>query len=271
MFIGIDVGSQSLKAVLLDGGLRVVGLGRQSYPIEFPQPGWAQQDVRLWEVGLAPAIAQALSAAGRSAGDVAAIGIAGQLDGCVALDRAGQPIGPCVIWMDRRADADLHALRSDSTVDFRRRTGANLDGTHMAPKARWLLDHGGAAPAIARFHQPVSYLVERLTGEFVMDHGLASTSLVYDIATGQFADDLLGLFGLRREQLPRLAPSESIAGTLTDRGAALAGLPKGLPVAVGTGDDFSTPLGAGIAGTGVLANVLGTAEVVGALHPEPLI
>lgn len=271
MFIGIDVGSQSLKAILLDRELRVVGLGRRSYPIEFPHPGWAQQDVRLWEAALAPAIAEALAAAGKSAGEVTALGIAGQLDGCVALDRAGRPIAPCIIWMDRRADGMLDPIRRNSGMDFRRRTGANLDGTHLAPKARWLLEHDSAGSGIARFHQPVSYLVERLTGAAVMDHGLASTSLVYDIATGDFADDLLDLFGLRREQLPSLAPSESVAGTLTDRGAQLTGLPRGLTVAVGTGDDFSTPLGAGIAGAGILATVLGTAEVVGALHAEPLI
>lgn len=271
MFIGIDVGSQSLKAVVLDRDLGVVGQGRRSYPIEFPQPGWAQQDVGLWEAALAPAIAEALAVANKSAGDMAAIGIAGQLDGCVALDRADRPIAPCIIWMDRRADAVLDQVRRNSGVDFRRRTGANLDGTHMAPKARWLLDHSAVSSVIARFHQPVSYLVERLTGEAVMDHGLASTSLVYDIATGDYAGDLLDLFGLRREQLPKLAQSESVAGALTEQGAVLTGLPKGLPVAVGTGDDFATPLGAGVARPGILANVLGTAEVIGALHPDPLI
>jgi xylulokinase len=270
LFIGIDVGSQSLKAVVLDRELRVIGQGRQSYPIEFPKPGWAQQDVRLWEAALAPAIAEALAAAGHSARDITAVGLAGQLDGCIALDRAGRPLAPCIIWMDRRADGDLDRLRAGA-VDFRRRTGANLDGTHMAPKARWLMDHEAASARIGRFHQPVSYLVERLTGETVIDHGLASTSLVYDLATGDYADDLLDCFQLDRAQFPRLAASESLAGRINGDGAALTGLSAGIPVAVGTGDDFSTPLGAGIAQPGILADVLGTAEVVGGLHAEPLI
>jgi xylulokinase len=153
--------------------------------------------------------------------------------------------------------------------EFRRRTGANLDGSHMAPKMRWQLDHGLAAAA--RFHQPVSYLVERLTGEAVMDHGLASTTLAYDLKAADFAEDLLALFGLERRLLPRLAPSEAVAGQLTSAGGGLMGLPAGLPVAVGTGDDFSTPLGGGIAEPGIVADVLGTAEVVGALDPRPLI
>ena len=104
-----------------------------------------------------------------------------------------------------------------------------------------------------------------------MDHGLASTTLVYDLKAADFAEDLLGLFGLERRLLPRLAPSEAVAGRLTAAGAALIGLPIGLPVAVGTGDDFSTPLGGGVAEPGIVANVLGTAEVVGALDPRPLI
>jgi xylulokinase len=269
MFLGIDVGSQSLKAVLLDGALRLVGRGARNYAIAFPQPGWAEQQPQLWEAALGPAVAEALAAAGRGPRDVAAVGIAGQLDGSVPVDAAGRPLGPCLIWMDRRADAGLASLRRQlRPEEFRRRTGANLDGSHMAPKMRWQLDHGLAA---ARFHQPVSYLVERVTGEAMMDHGLASTTLAYDLKAADFAADLLALFGLDRRLLPRLAPSEAVAGRLTNGGAELMGLPVGLPVAVGTGDDFSTPLGGGIAEPGVVADVLGTAEVVGALDPRPLI
>jgi len=271
MFLGIDVGSQSLKAVLLDDKLRPAGSGRSTYGIDFPQPGWAEQSPALWEQGLGPAIAEALAAAGRKPGDVAALGIAGQLDGCIAVDAGGAALAPCLIWMDRRADEGLAGLRaSPGNEFFRTRTGANLDGSHMAPKARWLLSHPrGAKPA--RFHQPVSYLVERLTGEAAMDHGIASTSLVYDLKSGGYAGDLLDLFGLRREQFPRIDRSEAVAGKLTQQGAALTGLPAGTPVAVGTGDDFSTPLGGGVASPGIVANILGTAEVTGALDPRPLI
>jgi xylulokinase len=270
MFLGIDVGSQSLKAVLLDGALRAAGRGARAYPIAFPQPGWAEQHPRLWEAALGPAVVEALAAAGRGPRDVVAVGMAGQLDGSVPVDAAGHALGPCLIWMDRRADAGLAALRERVRAeDFRRRTGANLDGSHMAPKMRWQLDHG--ARDAARFHQPVTYLVERLTGEAAMDHGLASTTLVYDLEAADFTDDLLALFGLDRRMLPRLASSEAVAGRLTEVGAALIGLPAGLPLAVGTGDDFSTPLGGGIAEPGIVANVLGTAEVVGALDPRPLI
>lgn len=272
MFLGIDVGSQSLKAVLLDDALTVIGRGARAYAIDFPRPGWAEQPPGQWETALAPAISDALAVAGRSATDVAALGIAGQLDGSVPVDGNGRALAPCLIWMDRRADEGLAVLRSEHpAAEFRRRTGANLDGTHMAPKMRWQLDHLPEARRAARFHQPVTYLVERLTGEPVMDHGLASTTLAYDLAAADFADDLLALFGLERRLLPRLDRSEAAAGRLTAAGAALTGLPAGLPVAVGTGDDFATPLGGGVAEPGIVANVLGTAEVVGALDARPLV
>ena len=272
MFLGIDVGSQSLKAVLLDRELRLAGRGARPYPIDFPQPGWAEQHPELWEAALAPAVAEALAAAGHGAADVTGVGIAGQLDGSIPVGADGRALGGCLIWMDRRADACCDHLRQrQSSQAFRQRTGANLDGSHMAPKIRWQLDNWPAARAAVRFHQPVTYMVERLTGEAVMDHGLASTTLAYDLARGDFAADLLGNFGLERQLLPRLERSEALAGRLSAAGAALIGLPDGLPVAVGTGDDFSTPLGGGIAAPGVVVDVLGTAEVVGALDPRPLI
>lgn len=272
MFVGADVGSQSLKAVVLDDRLRLIGSGRRAYPISFPRPGWAEQAPELWESALGPAIADALREAGRKPADVTALGIAGQLDGCVPTAADGTALASCLIWMDRRADSVLDGVRARmGDAAIRARTGANLDGSHMAPKIRWCLDHLPAAQAARRFHQPVSYLVARLTGAAVMDHGLASTSLVYDLARADYADDLLAAFGLDRALLPALAPSESAAGRLSAAGAALTGLPAGIAVAVGTGDDFSTPLGAGVVAPGIVANVLGTAEVVGALDPRPLI
>lgn len=272
MFVGVDVGSQSLKAVVLDAGLTLIGSGRRAYPIAFPRPGWAEQAPELWEGALGPAIADALAAAGRKPADVTALGLAGQLDGCVPVGSDGRALAPCLIWMDRRADSVLDGVRRRmDDAALRARTGANLDGSHLAPKIRWCLDNLAATRGADCFHQPVSYLVARLTGARVMDHGLASTSLVYDLARADYTDDLLGAFGIERGRLPALAPSESAAGRLSAAGAALCGLPAGITVAVGTGDDFSTPLGAGVVAPGLIVNVLGTAEVVGALDPRLLV
>jgi xylulokinase len=260
--LGIDIGTQSLKAVVCGDGLEVLGDGAVGYGTEYPRPGWAQQDPGLWDRALAPAIARALAAAGCRADDVAGVGITGQLDGCVAVNAGGRALAPCLIWQDRRAE--LPALDPAAVLA---RTGQVLDATHMAPKIAWL----AARVAAARYHQPVSYLVERLTGAAVLDPAHASTTLLYDLAAGAWAADQLAAFAIDPSVLPAIAPAHAVAGVLHADGAALAGLRAGTPVAVGTGDDMATPLGAGIVAPGAVACVLGTAEVVGALHPAPVI
>lgn len=267
MIIGIDIGTQSLKAVVLDDGMNVRGEAASAYEPDFPKPGWAEQDPKVWEAALQPAIAQALESAGAGAGDVTALGIGGQLDGCLAVDGNGDPVHPCLIWMDRRAEPEIEGM---SPADVLEASGVILDASHMAAKIRWLKAHVPAAQGCL-FHQPVSYLVHRLTGEAVMDHGLASTSMLYALGPRAFDPWLMEMFDIERGELPALANAHDRAGTLTAEGAQLTGLREGTPVAVGTGDDFSTPLGAGIVRPGRLVCVLGTAEVVGAVHSRPVI
>ena len=103
MFLGIDLGTQSLKAVVAGRDFRVAGRGRSAYRPDFPAPGHAEQDPKDWEAALAPAIAQALQAAGCGPADIAGIGVAGQLDGCIGLDASGRVVHPALIWQDKRA------------------------------------------------------------------------------------------------------------------------------------------------------------------------
>jgi len=138
----------------------------------------------------------------------------------------------------------------------------------MAAKIVWLKQALGAAAKDAHYHQPVSWLVERLTGERVLDHGHASTTMLYDLKAQTWSEELLSAFGISAGELPRLDDSFATAGRLNRAGADITGLPEGVTVAVGTGDDFSNPLGAGLAKPGQLACCLGTAEVVGALDDD---
>jgi xylulokinase len=259
VLVGIDLGTQSLKAVVCDAALAVRGQHAVAYPTQYPAPDRAEQDPRAWEAALAPAIAGALAAAGVSGDAVAALAITGQLDGCIAVGAGGEPLHPALIWQDRRAVGD--AARVDARRLFAL-TGQVADAGHMAPKIAWLRR---ARPAVARFHQPVSYLVERLTGEAVIDPALASTTMLLELATGRWADELLAAFEVTVRELPALRSAVDVAGVLTAEGARLTGLPAGVRVAVGTGDDFAAPLGAGVVGPGPVVCVVGTAEVVGAV------
>jgi len=267
MILGIDVGTQSLKAALLDSALRVVGNGARNYRPSYPRPGWVEQSPGLWTEALGSAIAEALAAAHAKPTDVTAIGLCGQLDGCIAVDRDGQPLSTCLTWMDRRATAEIEDIPPDL---IRAECGLVLDPSHLAAKARWLTRNLPKETKVARFHQPVSYMVEQLTGNAIIDHALASTSMVYSLDKRGYDRALLDRFELADSKLPPIAEAERRAGELVARGAALTGLPRGIPVAVSTGDDFATPLGAGFTAPGRVAVVLGTGEVVGGLHPTPV-
>jgi xylulokinase len=265
LVVGLDLGTQSLKAVVCDQALTVRGQHAIAYDTSYPEPDRAEQDPRTWEAALGPAIAGALAQAGVGPDAIAAIAIAGQLDGCIAVDASGRPLHPALIWQDRRAVAD--AARADAQRVFSL-TGQVADASHMAPKLAWLRR---ACAGAARFHQPVSYLVERLTGAAVIDPALASTTMLLELATGQWSAELLAAFEVAADELPQIRPACDVAGALTAEGARLTGLVAGTPVAVGTGDDFASPLGAGAVGPGPVLCAIGTAEVVGALSDAPVL
>lgn len=260
--VGVDLGTQSLKAVVVDDDLRLRGEASIAYQPGFPAPGWAEQDPSLWLDALKPAIAGALAKAGLAASDVRAVAIAGQLDGCVATDHDGRALAPCIIWMDRRASDELAGI---DPKFIRKRTGLVLDATHMAAKIRWASRNLAARREVACWHQPVSFVVRALCGRAVMDHALASTTMLYGLDERTYAGDLLAAFDIDEGKLPAIADASEIAGGLTRAGADLTGLPAGTPVVVGTGDDFSAAIGAGVVVPGTVACNLGTAEVVGAI------
>ena len=269
MFIlGIDIGTQSLKAVVLDEGLQPVGAASRSYQPSFPRPLWAEQDPGLWLAALGPAIAGALAEARIEASEVGALGLAGQLDGCLPVDSQGEALGPCLIWMDRRAGAEVEGIAAGPVME---KGGLVLDASHMAAKIRWLKRHHKRAASIRRFHQPVSYTLSRLTGRHVLDAAVASTTMLYNLWQGGLDPELCRLFDVDPNELPDIDRSEAVAGELHGEGASLTGLKPGIPVAVGTGDDFSNPLGAGVVRPGRVVVSLGTAEVVGAVHGKAAI
>jgi xylulokinase len=265
LVLGIDLGTQSVKAVVCDLALTVRGQHAVAIATEYPAPDRAEQDPRAWEAALGPAIAGALAAAAVGADAIAGVAIVGQLDGCVAVDARGAPVAPALIWQDRRAVDE--AARADAAALFQA-TGQVADPSHMAAKIAWLR---GRAPGAARFHQPVSYVVERLTGAAVIDPALASTTMLLELAAARWSARWLDAFAIREVELPRLAPACAVAGGLTADGARLTGLRVGTPVAVGTGDDFAAPLGAGVIAPGPIVCVIGTAEVVGTIAATPIL
>ena len=273
--IGCDVGSQSLKGVLLDPGGRVVGEAAAAYAVDYPHPGWAQQDASTWQAALALVIGTLRTATGLAPEEIGTLGLASQVDGLVPVDEAGQPLAPAIIWLDRRATDQARAIGTHLDADtIRRITGLNLDASHVAPKIAWLRDTDPHLfERAAGLLLPGSALVAWLTGERVTDHANASSTLLYDIATRDWSSEMLAAAHLAadRDRLGTIAAAAGIAGSLGAGPARALGLTTGTRVVVGTGDEHGASLGAGGIRPGLVIDITGTAEPVCVAAASPII
>jgi xylulokinase len=271
--IGCDVGSQSLKGVLLDDDGHVMAEAAQGYPVTYPHSGWAQQDPDHWFAALRRVIGELLSTSGVDGRTVAAIGLACQVDGAVAVDEALRPLAPAIIWMDRRATRQADRLRQSlDPAAVLQITGLNLDAYHVAPKILWLRDEHPELTARTRAYLlPGSYLVGRLTGELAVDHANASSTMLYDVGQRAWSGPMLEATGIDVSLLAPIAAARSVAGTLRPAVAADLGLDPRCRVVVGTGDEHGACLGAGAIREDVLCDITGTAEPVACASTRPVI
>jgi len=271
--IGCDVGSQSLKGVLLDDDGQAVAEAAAAYTVAYPRSGWAEQDPARWFDALRRVIAELLSVSGVGGRDVAAIGLASQVDGVVAVDDDLQSLAPAIIWMDRRATREADRLRQTiKPADVLRITGLNLDAYHVAPKILWLQsEHPELIPLTRAYLLPGSYLVAHLTGELVVDHANASSTMLYDIEQRAWSQRMLDATGIDPARLAPIAAARSVAGTLRPAVAADLGLGPHCRVVVGTGDEHGACLGAGAISEDVLCDITGTAEPVACASTRPVI
>lgn len=270
--IGIDLGSQSLKGLLLDPGGQVIGEAVSSYEIACRFPAWAEEDPADWWSAIRAVVGELMRSARLAPGDVAALALGSQVDGVVALGRQGAVLHPAIIWLDRRAEKEAAALgHRMSPAALFERSGLNLDSSHVAPKILWLRAHAPDAwNRAATFHLPGSWAVARLTGASVVDHSNASSTLLYDVRARAWSDELLAAADLDRGRLPAIANSTAIAGTLTTRAAEELGLTTACNVAVGAGDEHAACLGAGVLQAGPICDIAGTAEPIAVASDVPV-
>lgn len=262
--VGCDIGSQSLKVLLISEHGQTCGEASMSYPIEYPQPAWAEQSAQAWMVALANAMRSLLAKTGVSSQDVIALGLDAQVDGVVAVDERGDPLHPAMIWMDRRAVSQCEvAGRRISQEAVFKTTGLNLDASHVAPKIRWLADN---EPRIfgqtAYFLLPGSYVAFALTGELGVDYSNASSSLLMDVRTRSWSQEMCDVFEIPMRMLPPIYPATQVIGTLKPDVAERLGLLATTKVILGSGDEHAACLGAGVTRPGLVCDIAGTAEPV---------
>jgi xylulokinase len=268
--IGLDVGSQSVKGVLCSPDGKPVAAASHPCQMTHPASGWGEQDPAQWRDGIRAVVRRLLADAGLGPADVSHLGLACQVDGVVAVDRKLAPLRPAIIWLDKRAVAQTSRLVSAVGEDaLFETTGLVPDASHTAPKMMWLRDEEpDVFRSVALLPPPAAYLLGWLTGRPLQDHANASSSLLYDVSERRWSPRLLAAAEIDAELLSPIAPAHQVAGPLLPGVAAELGLTTGCLAVVGTGDDHGAALGAGVVEPGLIADVTGTAEPVGAVAPQ---
>lgn len=268
--LGIDVGTSGTKviAVALDGS--IVSVATVSYEMLTPKPGYAEQNPEDWWNATVTAIQTVLEKAGDVS--VACIGLSGQMHGLVPLDKDGRVIRPSIIWCDLRSDAE--ALELERTVG--RDTVIQLTENPPLPnftitKILWMRNHErDLYNRINKVLLPKDYIRYRLTDVLAMDVSDASGTLMLDVAKRTWSEEMCKAAGVPMEWLPPVYEANEVVGHLSAAAAQLLGLPEGVPVVVGAGDQAAGAIGLGIVVPGAVSAVFGTSGVVLAVTDKSL-
>jgi xylulokinase len=256
--LGLDLGSSSLKALLLDLDGRVLAERSAGYPTHAPEPGWAEQDPDDWWAAAGEATRAVMADA--PGADVVGIGLSGQMHTFVLLDAAGEVVRPAITWMDTRAAGLLPEVEARIDAAGLRDELANpvVLGLTLPPLA-WLREHEPEALARARtLLLAKDALRHRLTGELGSEPTDASATLMFDVAGRRWSTATLAAFGLDPALMPALGEPGAAAGRLTTDAARHLGLRAGIPVAFGAGDQQAAAVGTGTVLPGQAQLMVGT-------------
>ncbi|MBK5947079.1 xylulokinase [Rhodobacter veldkampii DSM 11550] len=258
MYLGLDLGTSGLKAVLIDEAQHVIAEASAPLAVSRPAEGWAEQSPADW-IGAAESVLGQLAA--RGLGAVKGIGLSGQMHGAVLLSASDDVLRPCILWNDTRAHREAAELDADPR--FRAISGNIVFPGFTAPKLVWVARHEPAVFArVARVLLPKDYLRLWLTGEAVADMSDAAGTSWLDTGARDWSDDLLAATGMTRAQMPRLVEGAAVSGHLRPELADRFGLPRGVPVAGGGGDNAASGVGVGVVHAGQAFVSLGTSGVL---------
>ncbi len=269
MYIGLDLGTSGLKGILINDDQKVLAEAIAPLTVQRPHDGWSEQAPDSW-ITAAEAVFDKLSAFGL--GSVRGIGLSGHMHGATILDKADDVLRPCILWNDTRSHEEAADLDADPI--FRRVTGNIVFPGFTAPKLVWVRQHEPAIwDKVAKVLLPKDYLRLWLTGEHVSEMSDAAGTAWFDTGRRDWSDDLLQVTGLGRAQMPRLVEGSQVSGHVRDELASRWGLPSGVVVAGGAGDNAAAGVGVGVVKAGQAFVSLGTSGVLFAAndgyHPDP--
>ncbi len=261
-YIGIDLGTSSVKLILMNADGTIANTTSRDYPLYFPHPGWAEQEPEEWWNGVCEGLSALLT--GFDASQVAGISFGGQMHGLVILDEDDQVIRPAILWNDNRTAAQTDYLNNVVGKDRLSACTANIAfAGFTAPKILWLRENEPENFArIAKIMLPKDYIAYRLCGVHSCDFSDASGMLLLDVKNKRWSDEMIEICGIRREMLPQLFESWEVTGTIKPCLAARFGFPKDCKIVAGAGDNAAAAVGTGTVGDGKCNVSLGTSGTI---------
>ena len=272
VLFGLDVGTGGVRAVAVDGAGEVVAEASSEYPLHSPRPGWTEQDPADWWEGAKEALGKVAAEAGDEA---AGIGLTGQMHGSVFLDSSDEVIRPALLWNDQRTyrqcDEITQAVGEERLISI---AGNPALTGFQAPKIVWLRDEEPENfGRVARVLLPKDYVRLQLTGEYATDASDAAGTLLLDVRARDWSAEILDALEIPQEWMPEVYEGPESTGALRESVAEELGLPPGIPVAAGGGDNAAAAVGTGIVGPGLVNSSVGTSGVLFAhaseFNPDP--
>lgn len=262
LYIGIDLGTSAVKLLLMDEEGTIQNVVSREYPLEFPQPGWSQQNPEDWKTAVLDGLRDLTSDCDKS--QIAGIGCGGQMHGLVILDEQDKVIRPAILWNDGRTAKQVEYLNGTIGKDKLSAYTANIAfAGFTAPKILWIRENEPENfHKIAKIMLPKDYVNHILTGVHCCDYSDASGMLLLDVKNKCWSKEMLNICGVSESQMPRLFESYEIVGTLKPEIATMLGFPETVKVCAGAGDNAAAAVGTGVVGEGGCNISLGTSGTV---------
>ena len=270
--IGVDLGTQSLKGLLVDPQGKIVAEANCAHDPTYPNPGWAEQAVGDYLHSFKEVIRKLMADSGVGPAQVGTIGMDAINDSVIPVDGNGMPLMNCIIWMDRRAEAETaEVAKRVAPSHVFEVTGLNLDSSHTAAKMLWIKkNRPDVFSRVKHILNVDSFMVNWMTGVCAVDYAQASASMLYNVAKMDWDPEMCAAFGLDPSLLGKLDKSQTVVGTLTVKAAEALGLTTKTRVIIGTGDEHSACLGSGLVKPGMVCDITGTAEPVAGTSAKPV-
>ncbi|MFD3189814.1 xylulokinase [Sedimentitalea sp. HM32M-2] len=261
MFIGLDLGTTGLRALLVDSAGRPIASAEAALPVAHPQPGWSEQDPADWIGAARQVLTRLRTERPEAMAWLRGIGLAGQMHGATLLDGAGRVLRPCILWNDGRSGDQ--AAHLDRDPDTREISGNIMFAGSTAPKLLWLRENDpNLFDRVATVLLPKDYLSFWLTGQCVSDMSDGAGTGWMDVGARAWSPVLLERGGMRGDQMPRLVEGCDVIGRVRGDLADELGLPHGISVVAGAADNAAAACGVGALQQGDGFVSLGTSGVL---------